>query len=284
MSLDKLFKHVGLYDDWKKEKLQEKYQAPLTDENRLKSTAFFHENKPILSYDTDIFNQIPSIGSMEPWETARSYLTARKIPEDLFDKLFYVGDFKRFTNSLIPGKFDDLLRDEGRLIIPFFDEKKKIFAYAGRSLDKFSELRYINIVLDESKPKIFGLERWDDTKSSILVEGPFDSLFLNNGLAAAGGDIVSALEGLLEIRKSSHRQDFTICYDNEPRSISTKKKIQKAIDHGFKVCIWPSNLKFKDINEMILDGYSQKNIEIMINTHSYQGLQAEVELAFWSKR
>ena len=42
-------------------------------------------------------------------------------------------------------------------------------------------------------------------------------------------------------------------FDNEPRNREVVNRIAKAIDRGDKVVIWPSNIKEKDVNEMILD-------------------------------
>ena len=277
MSLEALFDHLGMKDQWRTEKF-------LNKEENKSSVLDNYKSKPLVFYDKGIFKRFDSVASMQPWETARAYLVHRRIPEEYFDKIFMVPNFKKFTNSLIPGKFESTDRDEDRLVLPFFDQNKKIFAFCGRSLDKSSQMRYINIVLDETKPKLFGLDRWNGSKHSFLVEGAFDSLFLNNGLATAGGDIVSAVEGLEPYCGSFDRFNFTIIYDNEPFSVSTKTKIQKAIDFGYPVVIWPKGIKSKDINQMILDGLTPGWIENIILENTFTGLEAEARLSFWSKK
>ena len=41
-----------------------------------------------------------------------------------------------------------------------------------------------------NKQKIFGLERVNFTKQVKIVEGPIDSLFISNCVAAAGADLL----------------------------------------------------------------------------------------------
>ena len=89
--------------------------------------------------------------------------------------------------------------------------------------------------------------RVDKSKPIYVVEGPLDSLFLDNCIAVAGADF-SNMEG-----------DLTVIYDNEPRNKEINKQIEKTIDQGKSVCLWPDTMKCKDINDMIIAGYSKKN-------------------------
>jgi hypothetical protein len=200
-------------------------------------------------------------------------VVSRRIPESYYDKIFYCEHFKAFTNTLIQNKFDAsaLKYEDARLVIPFFDEKKKMFAYAGRSLNEKSAMRYINIVLDENIPKIYGLDRWDKKAHTNVVEGPIDSMFIDNCLSTAGGSLISYF-------KDYDKDNFTIVYDNEPNSATTKAKILKAVDGGWPVCIWPKNIKEKDINAMILAGQKKEEISSIIKKNTFKGLEAHVKL------
>jgi transcription elongation factor Elf1 len=235
-------------------------------------------NIPIF-YDTEIFNNLYSIDELSDYSSIKEYVKSRKIPDKYWDKLFYCPYFKEFTNKLIPGKFSDksLKFDEERLIIPFFNRDKKIFAYSGRLFEKTNNLRYMNIVLDDSIPKIFGIERWKQDSETFVVEGALDSLFLNNCIATAGGNLISVLNNF-------NKEIFTIIFDNERYSITTKNKMKNAIKNGYKVCVWPKNLKYKDINEMVLEGMNPLDIENIIRDNAFSGLKAELEILEWSKK
>jgi len=208
---------------------------------------------------------------------AKLYLRSRLIPERFYDRIFYTDSFKSFTKHFgqeIKGP------EEKRLIFPFYDEDKKIFAYSARVLDKKTELRYVNIILDETKPKIFGLDRWKRGDKTYVVEGAIDSLFITNTLATGGGDIVSVLRNHYF---ASLDDTFIVVYDNESHSRATKRKLEKAITQGFKVCIWPSYSKGKDINQMIIKGQSSLDIQKIIDDNTFSGMAARLQLSTWSK-
>jgi hypothetical protein len=76
---------------------------------------------------------------------------------------------------------------------------------------------------------------------------------------------------------------MVVVYDNEPRSAETRKKLERAIINGYKVCIWPENLEAKDVNDMVMSGLSQDFIRYIIDTHTFSDLRARLELTKWSK-
>lgn len=208
---------------------------------------------------------------------AKKFVDARRIPTIFHSKLFLCPNFKHFTNSLVPGKFDSdsLDRDESRLLIPFFDADKNVHAYQGRSLYD-SAVKYITIILDDSVPKVYGLDTTDFARKVYVFEGPIDSMFVPNSIATAGGDLVSAIA-------TFPKENLVVVYDNEPRSRETIKKLDKAIMQGYNVCIWPDNLEHKDINDMVLAGLSSEFIKHIIDTHTYRDLAAKLALTKWSK-
>ncbi len=87
----------------------------------------------------------------------------------------------------MPNKFPNLQGDHPRVVIPFFDRGGKFFAFQGRAFGK-EQPKYITIKFDESKQKIYGLDRLDLNKPVMITEGPIDSLFLDNAIALAGAD------------------------------------------------------------------------------------------------
>jgi hypothetical protein len=206
------------------------------------------------------------------------FVSNRQIPNPYHAKMFFCPKFFTWANEIIPGKFDDvsLLYDEPRLMIPFFDTEKNMHAFQGRALGGKSKTRYITIVNDETIPKVYGLDSVDFNKKTYVFEGPIDSMFVSNSIATAGGDLVSTVKDL-------PKKNLVVVYDNEPRSVTTKKKLDKAIINGYNVCIWPSNLEHKDVNDMILAGLSTDFVRYIIDTHTYNDLRAKLALNMWSK-
>jgi len=217
-----------------------------------------------------VLKNLKSISDLSTDHPARRFIQKRLIPSESISDLYLCESFYKFTNTLIPNKFPSLDGDHPRLLIPFRDEQGEVFAYQGRAFGK-EQPKYITIKLDDDKDKIFGLDRVDKSKPIYVVEGPLDSLFLDNCIAVAGADF-SNMEG-----------DLIIIYDNEPRNKEINKQIKKTIDQGKSVCLWPDNMKCKDINDMIIVGYSKEQIQEIITDNIFSGAAAQLRFAEWRK-
>ena len=127
---------------------------------------------------------LPRISELNKSHPARTYLSKRRIPEDRFKDLYYCENFRKWTNEQ-KYTFEDSDFDESRIVIPLRD-RSKIFGFQGRSLDPRNQLRYITIMLDDDAPKVYGLDRVNENKKIYVVEGPLDSLFVENCVAMVG--------------------------------------------------------------------------------------------------
>jgi len=263
----------GLYQEYQLEKISNNKSKEQIEYDNFVAKM----KKPIFMKEGPL-KGLKKVSQLAPDNTIKKFVVDRGIPTPYHAKLFACPNFMDFTNSLVPNKFstDALAKDETRLLIPFMDVNKSVHAFQGRSLRKGSAVKYITIILDETIPKLYGLDTVDFNKPIYVVEGPIDSMFLNNSIATAGGDLVSAI-GTLE------KSNLVIVYDNEPRSKETVKKLDKAIMNGYNVCIWPSNLEHKDINDMVLAGLSSDFISYIIKNNTYKDLSAKLALQKWSK-
>ena len=202
------------------------------------------------------------------------YLISRKIPKDKWKLFWHTDKFKKFTNTL-KQQFDDIKNDHPRLIIPYFTAAGKMFAYQGRAYGD-EQPKYFTIKLDENEEKIYGLDMVDYSKRIYVVEGPIDSLFLDNGLAVSGSSFdVSTVRSLAS--------NATLVMDNEPRNKEIMKQLSGYIDKGYSVVLWPDNVVEKDINEMILGGKTKDDIMELINNNTYSGLSAKLRYNDWKK-
>lgn len=201
-----------------------------------------------------------------------TYLEKRKIPTTRYEDMFFVKKFNSWINERIPHKLKEEY-DEPRLVLPFFDRDGKLFGVTGRSFNPKTKLRYVTIMFDENENKFFGLNKVDFTKKYYITEGAIDAFFLNNSLAMAGADaVVSSLP---------NKTNRVIVLDNEPRNVEIHKRMSGLIKSGERICIWPSHIKPKDINDMILSGIT--NVEEIIDSNTYSGLMATAQLSFWTK-
>lgn len=240
-----------------------------------------HQTNIAVKYGTNQFlpdlrklQKISQLGINHP---AKLYVQKRKIPTPYHSVFRWCPNFMTWTNTIKPDKFEEkiLVHDEGRILIPFFDEKNEFFAYLGRAISS-NDVRYILIVLDHDKPLLYGLNTADFDKKVWAVEGPIDSIFLNNCIALAGSNFLS-----LTSYQKSH---IVIAYDNEPRSSTTKTKIIHAVEQGFPVVIWPNWVEFKDINKMVESGWTSEYIEGLMDSNTFSGIEAKIRVEQWSRR
>lgn len=129
-------------------------------------------------------------------------------------------------------------------------------------------------MFDEAKPKIFGLDTVDLNKKMYILEGPIDSMFVDNSIAMAGSD------GDLS-RFDACRTVFV--YDNEPRNKDIVNKVEKQLRNDSSVFIWPDNVVHKDINDCVLAGMSAKQIMDMIESNTYKSLKGRLRLNDWKR-
>jgi hypothetical protein len=105
------------------------------------------------------------------------------------------------------------------------------------------------------------------------VEGPIDSLFIQNTVAVAQSDL----------RLPQYKSKSVLVPDNEPRNKEVCRQIQKFIDEGYTVCIWPKGTEEKDINDMILSGKTPAEIQTIIHSNTHSGLQAQTVFNSWKR-
>ena len=137
--------------------------------------------------DEKYLNELESFDKLVQTHPAKQFVFKRLIPKEHWDKFFFCPNFYEWTNTIVPNKFTDLRQDHPRVVIPFYDRAGKFFAFQGRAFGK-EQPKYITIKFDETKEKIYGLDRLDLNKPVMVTEGPIDSLFLDNAIALAGAD------------------------------------------------------------------------------------------------
>ena len=221
---------------------------------------------PKLEFKKPVFKKSLDLPKASEVPVAKEYLEKRKLNPE---KFYFAHKFKEWTNTQ-KQTFDTIGRDESRIIIPMYDKDNNLIGFQGRSLVPNS-VKYITVMLDEEAPKIYGLNEVNDKLPIYVVEGPFDSTFVNNSVALCGSD------GDVRCLKGS---SIVFVYDNEPRNREIVNRIDKCISRGEKVVIWPSGIVDKDINDMVLSGL---NVMDVLKSNTYSGLEAKVKFNIWKK-
>jgi len=171
----------------------------------------------------------------------------RNIPEDVWSK-WYVATGEMYRN---------------RLIIPFYDDKGKIYYYQGRSLYDYMTPKYLSRAGNYNS--IYNYYLVDREKPVTVLEGPIDSIFVENSVAVTG---VKIYDDNLKIFKQKR---FLIDYDCE--TFDTKKKTIELLTKGEYVFCWKKFMKTYnlpkrskwDINDVLLymnkDNFSYEELE-----------------------
>lgn len=255
-----------VYNDYVAEKFLNKAN------NTIKSTTYddsgFKTEAPV--FKSNPLKKLKKVSQLQPNHAVKRYIIKRRIPPHHHYRLYYAQKFKTWINTIIPNKFENVGKDEPRLVMPFLDENGKVFGVSARGFDP-NGIRYITIMFEE-RPKIFGLDKVNFDEPYYIVEGAIDSFFLENAVAMAGAE--GTTKGVNNV------ENAVFVFDAEPRNKEIHKRMQKVIKNGYKLCIWPSDVPGKDINEMFLSGV---NPEKIIEENTYSGLQAELKFAEWRK-
>ena len=240
-----------------KEYIMERYKG---DAPKTEAPEFNFKAPKFKKIDPKLENLTP-INKLNGGHPARQFVESRQLPEEFYSDLYLCPKF--FQWSKIQSQ-----QEHPRLVIPFRDESGEVFAAQGRAFGKEIP-KYLTIKFQD-KPKIFGLDRVDFAKRYYVVEGPLDSMFLDNCLAVAGADFRYLPPG-----------DTTIVLDNEPRSREIIKQMERLIHQEHELVIWPDTITQKDINDMVLAGV--KDIQQLINNNTFSGLEAKMKLAAWKR-
>ena len=126
-------------------------------------------------------------------------------------------------------------------------------------------------MLEDDAPKIYGLDNIKTGETVYVTEGPFDSTFISNSIAMCGADG--------DVNKWGITNPVWI-YDNEPRNRQIVERLATTINRGDRVVIFPKNILEKDINDMYLSG---QNVQKVVESNIYQGLEAKLKLQDWKR-
>lgn len=203
---------------------------------------------------------------------AVEYALGRGLPKESLSRLYYVDNVQNVVG--LNEKYKESIKTtEPRLAIPFMDASGRLTAVSLRGM-RGEALRYILVKVNEDAPTVYGLDTVDKNKPVIVVEAPLDSLFIPNSIACAGTSFNKIDElGLI-------KEQTTIVFDNQPRNKEVCNLLDKYINLGYNVVIWPNNVSGKDINEMENEGIDSYKL---IQENTFSGLSAKAKYSLWRK-
>jgi len=217
---------------------------------------------------------LPSIASLPDTHEAVQYCRKRHLPDAALAQLYFTNEWTTWITEM--GWSYALPEDHApRLILPWFHRNGDLLGAQARRIDAEGKSgRYVTFKRNDDAEKVYGLDRVDLHKRIYLVEGPLDSWFLPNSVAAMGSDLLHVYDHHLV------GHGVVCVWDNEPRNLDVSRQLHAAIKRGLPVVIWPQYIHEKDLNDMALAGH---DILTLVTQHTYQGLRAELEFLRWKR-
>ena len=217
-----------------------------------------------------IRSELPSAFSLPVDHPARLYVERRRLPERHRDLLLWDDAFNH-TAFLLDGQER---RPGARLVIPYLDVTgKKLTAILGRSIQPDVQPKYLAAKTDPDSSLIFGLDRIDPDRRVLVLEGPLDSLFLDNAAAVTGTALTKAAEFL-------PKEQLILVYDNQAKIAD---HMIRAAQDGFRVAVWwfQGGEGRKDINDLVLAGYAPEKLAALLVENSFVGTDAVRRIRRW---
>ena len=271
----------SLCKEYSMENFKEKDNRQKREERETDMFNKFVNKKPAFKKKDKLLDGLERLCDLPDDHVAVKFANMRVIPKQHWKLLYYTEDFGSFMKELDSDCLP--VGKEERLVIPFFNSHGTVVACQGRSLNMKEEAearttaKYITVKADKSIDRLWdGLWRADANKRVYAVEGPIDSLFLTNSVAMVGAG------ALKEIPLRFENTPMTFVLDNEPRNRQICAYIEKLIEMGREVCIWPDNIYEKDINDMAYR-LSTRKIQRIIDENTYSGLKATLRFRDWRK-
>ena len=202
---------------------------------------------------------------------AVKYVQSRQIPKDKYSNFYYCSDFSKVMSD-----FDRTGSKEARLVLPFYDEMGSLIGVQGRAIEDEKAIRYITLKKEGQERLWYNLDKIDPRSTVYVTEGPIDSMFIPNCTAMQGAGWLEQLPDKIEKSK------VVFIFDNEPRNLEICSLIEKYIDAGRNVVIWPSEINKKDINDMVIAYGVPTTMKLIIN-NVYSGLKAKMKYTYWKK-
>jgi len=257
----------GLNSDLYKQYTLEKYKEGAGN-NKPKSTIKFKQ--PTFTKKNILDSKLERLDKLPKDNIAIKYCESRGIPTTKYKHLYFVDNVQKLED--IHEKYKDrVLGEEPRLVIPYYKDDQLV-GLTCRALGNES-LRYLTLRVDDNLPLIYNIDNVDIDRIIYVTEGPIDSLFLDNSVAVSNAD-------LKKVSNYFPKDKLVLVFDNEPRNEEIVKIINKAIKNKFKVVIWPTFIKEKDINDMQL---SKINYKELIKNNTYSGLTLQLNFNKWKR-
>lgn len=288
-SLHKLIEYLSpsLFKEYKYEKFGSKFRENVVEELEETKEDDLFIDKELMKVDNlkmkrlaseKILRDCVAMPLLDNDHPAIEYLREkRRLPKEDIDKLYYLSDINLLTKKIDKYKDKDYPKYDA-ILIPFIDFEGVINCIQLRILNPKSNMRYLTLYLNEDQSKaIYGLNYVDEHRTVYCLEGPINSLFLDNAIAFAGSTQTNKINYIKD-----KITDFVIIYDPDYKTNPhVLKALEKSINDGYKVVLYDDKFNSDDdINDIVIKyNWTKEQLMEYIDSRTFSGLRAKLELS-----
>jgi hypothetical protein len=195
-----------LFQPTKKVDLSKKVANIMTAKKKLEQQKLLDEKEKQKEEAEAVKHFVPILkGTDRIFKKARDICISRRIPKEVWTTFFVSID----------GKY------KNRLIIPFYDSEGLVYYYQARDLIGWTP-KYLNRKLNRDSA-IYGIYNVDKNAQVMVLEGPIDSMFIDNSIATLGITLTDI------VKKSIKDLDLYWIYDNDlAGNIAARAKLKQG--------------------------------------------------------
>lgn len=205
----------------------------------------------------------------------------RRIPKVRWNQVYFTEHYQELINEHFGDKYKNSNLPSTGIVfvvrsfaseISGVDNDYPVIGYQLRSIDPNcpKAKRFITCI-EPQKTGVFGIDKLDWNKQIFIVEGPIDSLFIPNCIAVFNSALYR-----VEIPNAIYVNDC------EPRNKEIVKQIDRCISKGNRVALLPEKYFSLDINDIVCKyNLSESELIELLETNSYQGLEAKLKFSKW---
>lgn len=228
--------------------------------------------------------ELPSLADCQsrqsPCYPVYAFAKNRQIPEAAMSRLFATMNARTWMTPLAgEDKAKALIDNAPYLVIPLTLPDG---TWYGAQMRLLTRKEYLTFRWEQEPLKVFGLDAWDNTRLTYLLEGPLDTLFIDNAIAGCGSDLLGTMRVMREHKLCDASLPHVYVWDNEPRNREVVHHVEQAIVSRVPVVIWPKGFP-KDINDAVREGHTVSNILQVMKSRTFVGLRAELEFQQWKR-
>lgn len=216
--------------------------------------------------------RFPEVKRILEVDWAMEYAASRRIPFEELTHIFATESLLDVSRNVEAYKETRFPRVRS-ILFPYYSVDRRLEYLQARTLT--GDLRYVTFEI-AGGGKLWGRHRIDPAKRVFMFEGVLDALFVANGAASGGVDLIRA--GKI-IREEYPGTPISLCYDADwTVNADVYDQVIRAERQGFDVTF--TRGPGKDINDLVVKhNWTGEMVQAMLDANTFSGLKAKLEIS-----